>query len=87
MMSISPLVGQLCAVVPSSQAAGHNPVCKFGVAMRISIIPYCTCTLLYESILPDVNWLVPTVSRCARIASARVPPSNGTSAIDRFLGL
>ena len=44
-MSISPLRGQTCGLVPSSHAAGHSPVVTCGVAMRISIIPYCTCTL------------------------------------------
>src|SRR5438067_8360220 len=49
MMSISPLRGQVWALVPSSQAAGHKPVWTFGAAMRISIIPYWTCSLFFVS--------------------------------------
>ena len=87
MMSISPLRGHVCGLVPSIHAAGHSPVAMFGVLMRISIIPYCTCTLLCVSIFPDVNTLLPTVWFCARIARARVPGSNGTSAMETLFGL
>ena len=85
-MSISPLRGQTCGLVPSSQAAGHRPTPTLGVAMRTSIRPYLTCTLPELSTLPDVNWLLPMVSRLAVIASARVPGSKGTSAMPRLLG-
>ena len=50
-------------------------------------MPYCTCTLLYESSLPEVNWLLPATSRRAWMASARVPGSNGTLTMDRLFGL
>ena len=86
-MSISPLRGQVCGLTPSSQAAGHRPVPRFGVAMRTSIIPYCTCTLLRESSRADVNRLLPTVWLRAWIASARVPDSKGTLAMVALLGL
>src|SRR5438067_6084128 len=67
-MSISPLRGQVCALVPSIHAAGHRPVATFGVLMRISTMPYCTCTLPRVSTFPEVNTLLPTVWLCARIA-------------------
>jgi hypothetical protein len=38
------------------------------------------------STFPDVNTLLPTAWFCVRIASARVPRSNGTSAIDTLFG-
>ncbi len=87
MMSISPLRGQACGLVPSIHSAGHRPTPTDGVAARISIIPYLTCTLPAESSLPEVNWLLPITSRLAVRASARVPGSNGTLTMLRLLGL
>ena len=87
MMSISPLRGQVCGLTPSIHAAGHRPMPTLGVAMRTSMRPYLTCTLPEESTLPDVKALLPTVSRRAVMASARVPGSKGTSAMLKLAGL
>jgi hypothetical protein len=87
MMSISPLRGHACGLTPSIHAAGHRPTPSAGCAMRISTMPYCTCTLLKESILPEVKTLLPTVWLRAWIASARVAVSNGTLTMDRLFGL
>src|SRR4051812_2958031 len=48
MMSISPLRGHVCGLTPSIHAAGHRPTPNGGVDMRISTMPYCTCTLPKE---------------------------------------
>jgi hypothetical protein len=86
-ISISPLRGQVCGLTPSIHAAGHKPVPSGGVLTRTSIMPYCTCTLPLVSILPEVKTLLPTVWFWARMASARVPDSKGTFAIETLFGL
>ena len=71
MMSISPLRDHVCGLTPSIHATGHRPVPTAGVLMRISTMPYWTCTLPAVDTFPEVNTLLPTTWFCAVNANSR----------------
>mmetsp|Transcript_26105 Transcript_26105/g.46293 ORF Transcript_26105/g.46293 Transcript_26105/m.46293 type:complete len:116 (-) Transcript_26105:325-672(-) len=50
---------------PSVQKAGHNPSTTSGIRIRASMRPYCTITLSWVVILPDVNLEFPSSRRRA----------------------